>query len=71
MAGVLVAFQLSYVIPIGLHLFYARRKSTFLKGPWSMGRYGWTCDAVAFCFGVFMIIFMSFPSYQPVTAATM
>lgn len=71
MAGVLVAFQLSYVVPIALHLFYARRRVDLVRGPWSMGRYGWIIDTVSCCFGIFMIIFMSFPVYQPVTAATM
>ncbi|EXJ72489.1 uncharacterized protein A1O5_04994 [Cladophialophora psammophila CBS 110553] len=71
MAGVVVTFQLSYVIPIGLHLFYARRRLALTKGPWSLGRYGWAVDMVSFCFGIFMIIFMSLPTYQPVTAATM
>ncbi|KAJ4510869.1 hypothetical protein HRR75_005563 [Exophiala dermatitidis] len=71
MAGVLVAFQLSYVIPIALHLFHARRKSSLSPGRWSMGRFGVVCDIVALTFGCFMIIVMSFPTYQPVTASTM
>lgn len=71
MAGVLVAFQLSYVVPIALNLLYARPRMSLTKGPWSMGRFGPWFDVVSLCFGIFMVIFMSFPSYQPVTAATM
>ncbi|KAI4858694.1 putative GABA permease [Hypoxylon rubiginosum] len=71
MAGVLVAFQLSYVIPIGLCLFYARWNIELVKGPFNMGRIGWVVNALAFLFGCFMIIFMSFLVYYPVTAANM
>lgn len=71
MAGVLVAFQLSYVLPIGINLFYTRWNKDLVKGPFNMGRFGWIVDAIAFCFGCFMIIFMSFPVYSPVTAENM
>ncbi len=60
MAGVLVAFQLSYAIPVALHLFYARRKLDLPRGPWSMGRWGWAFDIVSLCFGTFMIVFSKY-----------
>jgi amino acid transporter len=71
MAGVLVAFQMSYVIPIALNAFYARSKGKHEEGPWSLGVFGWFVDVVAFCFASFMVVFMSFPVYQPVTAENM
>lgn len=71
MAGVLVAFQMSYLIPISLNVFYARIKGNHEKGPWSLGWFGWLVDIVAFCFATFMVLFMSFPVYQPVTAENM
>ncbi|XXH00005.1 hypothetical protein Hte_006346 [Hypoxylon texense] len=44
MAGVLVAFQLSYVIPIGLCLFYARWNLNLVKGPFNMAaNMNYTC----------------------------
>ena len=71
MAGVLVGFQLSYIVPVGLNLFYARWHLNLTKGPFHMGRIGLFVNVVAFLFGGFMIIFMSFPVYYPVTAANM
>lgn len=71
MAGVLVAFQLSYAMPIGLHAFYGRKKGGYIKGPVNLGRAGWYVDILAFCFTVFMITFMSFPVYLPVSGENM
>lgn len=71
MAGVLVAFQSSYVLPIGLYIFHAAWRRDLKKGPFHMGKFSYPCHVVAFIFGCFMIIFMSFPVYQPVTAANM
>ncbi|KFG77664.1 putative GABA permease [Metarhizium anisopliae] len=71
MAGVLVAFQLSYIIPIGLYIVYAAWKKDLIKGPFNLGRLSYPCHVVAFIFGCFMTIVMSFPVYQPVTAANM
>lgn len=70
MSGVLVSFQLSYAIPIALRVFYGRWKVKD-KGPWTVGRVGIFIDIYALIFCVFMIIFMSFPVYQPLTAANM
>lgn len=71
MSGVLVAFQLSYSMPICLNVLYARHKKTSPKGQWSMGRAGVFVDVVALCFTIFMVTFMSFPVYMPVTASNM
>ncbi|KAH0593835.1 hypothetical protein MHUMG1_08587 [Metarhizium humberi] len=71
MAGVLVAFQLSYIIPIGLYIVYAAWKKDLIKGPFNLGRLSYPCHVVAFIFGCFMTIVMSFPVYQQVTAANM
>ncbi|KAH7143724.1 putative GABA permease [Dactylonectria macrodidyma] len=71
MAGVLVAFQLSYLIPVGLDLFYARQHLGLVRGAFNMGRWGRTINTASFLFACYMIIFMSFPVYYPVTAANM
>ncbi|KAH8894022.1 GABA permease [Thozetella sp. PMI_491] len=71
MAGVLVAFQLSYVIPIGLNLCYSLWYQRHVKGPFSLGKFALPINIVAFIFGCFMIMFMSFPVYYPVTAPNM
>lgn len=71
MAGVLVAFQLSYVVPIGLYIFYWAWKRNTVKGPFNLGKASYFCHVLAFFFGCFMFLFMSFPVYQPVTAQNM
>lgn len=71
MSGVLVAFQISYLLPIGLYVFYAFRHKSLVKGPFDLGRWSLPLQAVSFAFGCFMCIMMSFPVYQPVSAANM
>ncbi|KAK7428038.1 hypothetical protein QQZ08_005470 [Neonectria magnoliae] len=71
MAGVLVSFQLSYILPLGTNIFYALWKKDLVKGPFNLGRLSPIIHAIGFVFGCFMILFMSFPVYQPVTAASM
>ncbi|ATY66323.1 GABA permease [Cordyceps militaris] len=72
MAGVLVAFQLSYVLPIGINIFYAAWwRPDLVKGPFNMGRISLPVHIIAFFFGCYMVLFMSFPVYNPVTAANM
>ena len=72
MAGVLVAFQLSYVVPLGINIFYTVWwKRDLVKGPFNMGYLSIPVHVVGFLFGCFMIIFMSFPVSSPVNAATM
>ncbi|CAH0058165.1 unnamed protein product, partial [Clonostachys solani] len=71
MAGVLVAFQLSYVLPIGLYIFYWAWKKDTVKGPFDLGKASFPCHVLAFFFGCFMFLFMSFPVMQPVTAQNM
>ncbi|KAF2651147.1 amino acid transporter [Lophiostoma macrostomum CBS 122681] len=71
MSGVLVAFQISYIVPVALSAFYARRHSGRRVSAFSMGKIGWIVDVVAFVFSLFMIIMMSFPTYQPVSGSNM
>lgn len=72
MAGVLVAFQLSYVLPLAINIFYTLWwKKNLVKGPFNMGRFSTPVHIVAFLFGCFMVIFMSFPVNSPVNASNM
>ncbi|KAJ9149914.1 putative GABA permease [Pleurostoma richardsiae] len=70
MAGVLVALQISYVIPLALNLFYARRNLPLERGPFHLGYFTPFVNALGLVFGCFMIVFMSFPVYRPVTATS-
>ncbi|KAM3542963.1 hypothetical protein ARSEF1564_004101 [Beauveria bassiana] len=72
MAGVLVSFQLSYVVPLGINIFYTTWwKRELTKGPFTMGRFSFPVHVVAFLFGCYMVLFISFPVNHPVTAANM
>jgi choline transport protein len=71
MAGVLVFFQLSYIIPIILNVTYARWNGSRIRPAWSLGRFGLPIDILSCCFSAYTIIFQSFPVYQPVDAITM
>ncbi|KAK5189002.1 hypothetical protein LTR96_011010 [Exophiala xenobiotica] len=71
MAGQVVAMIISYMLPIALHLFIARRKKNIVYGPWTLGRLGWVTDAVSVTFTTVVAIFQLFPVYRPVTAANM
>lgn len=72
MAGVLVAFQLSYVLPLGINIFYTIWwRKDLVKGPFNMGWLSIPVHIVAFLFGCFMVLFMSFPTAVPVTAGNM
>ncbi|PHH62088.1 hypothetical protein CDD81_7581 [Ophiocordyceps australis] len=71
MSGVLVAFQLSYLIPIGINVFYATWSTPLTKGPFQLGRLSWAVHATGFVFGCFAALFMSFPASQPVTTISM
>ncbi|KEZ43123.1 hypothetical protein SAPIO_CDS5013 [Scedosporium apiospermum] len=72
MAGVLVAFQLSYVVPLGINIFYtAWWKKDLVKGPFNMGKFALPVHIIGFLFGCFMVLFMSFPVNSPVNATNM
>ena len=72
MAGVLVAFQLSYVVPLGINIFYTVWwKKNLTKGPFNLGKFSLPVHIVAFVFGCFMVLFMSFPVNSPVNATSM
>lgn len=40
-------------------------------GPWSLGRFGMPINIFALLFGIFVCIFVPFPTQIPVTAANM
>ena len=55
-------------------LFIALKKISGEKiayGPFSLGRYGLAVNCFAVVYGVFIIIWLPFPPFQPVTWVTM
>jgi choline transport protein len=70
-AGVLVAYQASWLLPISLHLFYGRWNLRLKYGPWNMGRFGWIVDLISVAWTTFVIVVMSLPTFMPTTAENM
>jgi amino acid transporter len=70
-SGVLALYTLSYMVPIALHLLYARKHLDITYGPWNLGRFGWAINTVAVIWSIFIFIFLCFPLYQPLVADNM
>lgn len=70
-SGVLVLYTCSILLPVALHLLYARRNVKIVYGPWNLGKLGVPLNIVALCWSIFILIFLCFPVYYPVNAANM
>jgi choline transport protein len=66
-----VALYLSYIIPIFCLVMKRFSGEKIAWGPWSLGRFGPAINIFALCYGVFICIFLPFPSQQPITAMNM
>ncbi|KAH8700110.1 putative amino acid permease [Talaromyces proteolyticus] len=69
------SLYLSYIIPIILLVVRRFSQSSGGEpvrfGPWTMGRYGLGVNLYAILFGIFIIVFVPFPTQMPVTAENM
>lgn len=67
------SLYVSYLIPIAMMII--RRLDTSRGpipfGPWHLGRFGMAINVFSLTFGVFVCIFVPFPTRLPVTAANM
>lgn len=67
------SLYVSYLIPVVMMV--VRRLDTsrgpIAFGPWTLGRYGMAINVFALVFGVFVCIFVPFPTQIPVTAKNM
>jgi choline transport protein len=66
-----VALYVSYLIPISCLVLKRLSGERIAWGPWTLGRFGPAINIFALCYGVFICIFLPFPSQQPVTALNM
>jgi choline transport protein len=67
-----LGFYFSYAIPTVM--FAIRRYDTsdpIAFGPWTMGRFGLVINILAVAFCIFLIIFLPFPPFLPVTSQNM
>lgn len=64
-----LALYVSYLIPIILLVMKRFRKEPIALGPWNLGRWGLIINLYAIIFGVFVVIWLPFPSVCiPVTS---
>jgi len=66
-----LALYISYLIPITLLIIKRLHNQPIGTGPFTLGRYGLAVNTAALVYGVFICIFLPFPSFMPVTAVNM
>jgi choline transport protein len=66
-----IALYLSYLIPISCLVLKRLSGGKILWGPWTLGRFGLAVNIFALVYGVFICVFLPFPSQQPVEAVNM
>ncbi|KAJ0107334.1 hypothetical protein J7T55_015800 [Diaporthe amygdali] len=65
-----LAVYLSYAIVLAC-LLYARLNGGFKPGPWNLGRAGSIVNMLGLVYTVYIMVWLPFPNYLPVTAANM
>lgn len=69
------SLYVSYLIPIVLLVIKRLNRATdpepLVFGPWTLGRWGMAINLYAIVFGIFVCIFVPFPTTIPVTALNM
>lgn len=66
-----IGLYLSYVLPILFIALAKIRGDRINYGPFKLGRTGLAINIFAVVYGIYMIIFLPFPPYMPVTAVNM
>jgi len=67
-----LGFYFSYAIPTVMFAIRRYNVSDPIRfGPWTMGKIGLTVNILAVAFCVFLIIFLPFPPFLPVTGTNM
>lgn len=67
----LIGHYTSYVFPIKLMVLRRFGKKEIPFGPWTLGKWGLPINVASMIYSVVLIVFMVFPSYQPVNAENM
>lgn len=66
-----IGLHISYVIPITFMLLKKLRGQHLAYGPFNLGRWGIPVNVFSLTYLIFVIIWMPFPSFTPVTRYTM
>lgn len=65
-----LAVYLSYAIVLACVL-HARLNGKFVPGPWNLGRAGSVVNGLGLIYTIYIMVWLPFPNYLPVTAANM
>jgi choline transport protein len=66
-----VALMMSYVLPIIFFTLAKLRGDHIPYGPFRLGRWGLPINLFAIVYGIYILIWLPFPPYLPVTAKNM
>lgn len=66
-----IGLYMSYVLPILFIALAKIRKDRISYGPFALGKAGLSINIFAVVYGVFMIVWLPFPPYMPVTGVNM
>ena len=66
-----IALMMSYVLPIIFFALAKMRNDHIPYGPFRMGRVGLPVNIFAIVYGIYILVWLPFPPYMPVTAVNM
>jgi choline transport protein len=66
-----IALYISYVLPIIFFALAKFRGDPIPYGPFRLGRWGIPVNLFSIAYGIFILIWLPFPPYMPVTALNM
>jgi choline transport protein len=67
----LIALYISYVLPIVFFALAKFRGDPISYGPFRLGRWGIPVNLFSIAYGIFILVWLPFPPYMPVTALNM
>ncbi|KAJ5661147.1 Amino acid/polyamine transporter I [Penicillium longicatenatum] len=70
-SGVTIVMIFSYCLPIVLNLGWGIDGNKLKRGPFTLGRWARAINIFAFCWCLYLIVFMTFPTVMPVSGSTM
>ena len=66
-----IALYISYVLPIIFFALTKLRRDHIPYGPFHLGRWGLPINLFSIVYGIFVLIWLPFPPFMPVTALNM
>ena len=66
-----LGLYISYIPPIAFLLIRKLNGEYTPSGPWNLGRFGIPINILSLCYAVFMVVWLPFPTFMPVTKDTM